>query len=120
MTHSNDVLIKSIEQAKEAAKHTTGTWVSAIKTVVTGCFENAETVPKKYSTMILNTEDRLSIEQDDEFGIEGITTLYDFDRVPLQKAGFSGSLLQFTEQWQLLYHYSIKYLAPGSTDYRIV
>lgn len=57
MTHSNDVLIKSIEQAKEAAKHTTGTWVSAIKTVVTGCFENAETVPKKYSTMILNTED---------------------------------------------------------------
>lgn len=120
MTHSNDVLIKSIEQAKEAAKHTTGTWVSAIKTVVTGCFENAETVPKKYSTMILNTEDRLFIEQDDEFGIEGITALYDFDRVPLQKAGFSGSLLQFTEQWQLLYHYSIKYLAPGSTDYRIV
>lgn len=94
--------------------------MAAIKTVVTGCLENAETLPKKYSTMILNTEDWLSIEQDDEFGIEGITALYDFDRVPLQKAGFSGSILQFTEQWQLLYDYYIKYLAPGSTDYCIV
>ena len=63
-----DVPIKSFEQAKEAAKHTKDTWLAAIKNV-TGCFENAETVPEKYSTMILNTEDWLSSEQDDEWAI---------------------------------------------------
>ena len=68
-----DVPIKSFEQAKEAAKHTKDTWVTSIKSAVTACLRNAETVREKYLTLILNTDGCLSRGQDDEFGIEGIT-----------------------------------------------
>ena len=41
--------------------------------------------------MILNTESWLSSEQDDESEIQGITALYDFYRLPLERAGFRES-----------------------------
>ena len=53
------------------------------------------------------------------FDVEAMTELYDFYRIPLERAGFDGSLSDLLEQWENLCDYTVKYLNPQSTDYRI-
>ena len=72
--------------------------MTAVKNNVTACLGNAVIVPEKYSNMMLSTEGRFSSEEEDEFGIEGITAPNGIYRIPLKK-GFSGSLQTLIEQW---------------------
>lgn len=102
------VPIKYFEQAREVAEHTKDIGLTAVKNNVTARLGNAVIVPEKYSNMMLNTEGQFSSEEEDEFGIEGITAPNGIYRVPLKK-GFSGSLQRLIEQWQSLCYYSINF-----------
>ena len=58
-------------------------------------------------------------ELEQAFGVEAMTELYDFYRIPLERAVFDGSLSDLLEQWENLCDCTVKYLNPQSTDYSI-
>ncbi len=56
-------------------------------------------------TFAVNINLEVSINEEAEepeqaFGIEAMTKLYDLYRIPLERAGFSGSLSDLLEQWE--------------------
>ena len=122
-----DVKLKDFIRAKEAAKKVKDEWVQLVSDsfdIRLDLDQDDSTI--KFATVILNTEvwqssviNEEAEEPEQAFGIEAMTKLYDLYRIPLERAGFSGSLSDLLEQWESLCEYTVKYLNPQSTDYRV-
>ena len=74
----------------------------------------------EFAAKILNTEGWKGSNTDDKFGFNAINKLYEFYKIPLERAGFTGTISELLEQWQNLCNCTIKYLSPETTEYRII
>ena len=116
----HDVKLKQFQQGKETGRRYKDEWVQLITEAIEKRLESHDSAADIYAPTILNTEAWVRNDEDKEFGVEALSALYDVYKSPLESAGFSGSLSDLIEQWEILCHYTLQYLAPTTTDYRVV
>ena len=115
-----DVVLTCFEQSKESAKKIKESWLTLISDTIESRLENDSSPGNEFSSKILNMEGWQSSDTDDKFCVDAITKLYEFYRQPLEHTGFSGTLSELLEQWQNLCDYTVQYLSPDKTHYRVV
>ena len=120
-----DVKFKDFLRAKGTGRRAKDEWLQLISDSIYVRLDHQDddstTSPIKF---VMNTESwqqssMINEELEQVFGVEAMTELYDFYRIPLERAGFDGSLSDLLEQWENLCDYTVKYLNPQPTDYRI-
>ena len=100
--------LKDFLRAKETGRKAKDEWLQLISDAIDVRLDNQDddstASPIKFATLILNTETwqqsgTLDEELEQGFGVEATTKLYDFYRIPLERAGFDGTLTDLLEQW---------------------
>ena len=86
-----------------------------ISDAIESWLENDSSPASKFAAKILNTEGWKGSNIDDEFCFNAINKPYEFHKIPLEWAGFTGTISELLEQWQSLCNYTIKYLSPETT-----
>ena len=87
-----DVILNDFENSKANVSTKKNEWLSLIsKAIQSRLGRNDNSAPSKYGVMIINTECWLQSENDVDFGLEAISSLFQFYETPL------------TPKWQKLH-----------------
>ena len=82
--------------------------------------EGAQDENISLSGKLLNTEGCSVAADDDAFLDDIVEKLYNSYKVPLENAGFVGTVNDLLKQWHVILAYTVKYLNPMIVDYRKV